>query len=458
MAIHIDGIIRIFRLDRRIRSRSQFYSGLILGKFITDIRRIPDLHDTAIEVLAIRALITGHDRRKGFLLLVFRINRRGSAICFILSLSIGSGKFHSPGDLRSRSRRQPFRNLENAGEISLCLVIGVVQLVCHRLEKGAYRFLFTKSIIADTIPIRDQCDPRAGLCTGDSHITAIHIRQIIGIMLVQDRSISAELIDLDISRISGHVNHAADASRNAADELSHMRYPGIFPGRPIHKHQVVRAAGPIHSACPDGIFPIQIHIQLSIALRHIARPYGRRISLISDGQDAIRTDSAQSIRMDSACIDADRTTRHVETSLCINMSQRLQIDYAVRFLFACSLYADGISLSIGCHYMKGTILGRHIVAHAFDPCYGFIESLFSTIDMYIQLMICQIHLDAYISIGITGSIDSTGVRHFPALRNLKSGILTENEVLAILLHTCIGIGRIIVILPKPFWGIQRRNK
>ena len=458
MAIHIDGIIRIFRLDRRIRSRSQFYSGLILGEFITDIRRIPDLHDTAIEVFAIRALITCHDRRKGFLLLVFWINRRGSAIRFILPLSIFSGKFHSPGDLGCRSRRQPFRNLENAGEISLCLVIGVVQLVCHRLEKGAYRFLFTKSIIADTIPIRDQCDPRAGLCAGDSHIAAIHLRQIIGIMLIQDRSISAELIELDISRIPSHVDHAADTSRNAADELSHMGIPGIFPGRSIRKHQAVRAAGPVHSACPDRIFPIQVHIQLSIALRHIARPYGRRISRISDGQDAIRTDSAQSIRMDSPCIDADRTTRHVETSLCINMSQCFQIDNGRSFRLSSSLHTDGIPLGIGCLYMKGTILGRHTITHAFDPCYGFIESLFSTVDMYIQLMICQVHLDVHISIGITGSIDSTGVRHFPALRNLKPGILTENEVPAILLDTCIGIGRIIFILSRAFWGIQRRNK
>ena len=458
MAIHIDGIIRIFRLDRRIRSRSQFDSRLILGEFITDIRRIPDLHDTAIEVLAIRALITCHDRRKGFLLLVFRINRRGSAIRFILSLSIGSGKFHSPGDLGSRSRRQPFRNLENAGEIALCLVIGIVQLVRHRLEKGADRFLFAKSIIGDAIPIRDQCDPRAGLCAGDSHIAAIHLRQVIGIMLVQDRSISAELIELDISRIPGHVDHAADASRNAADELSHMGIPGIFPGRSIRKHQAVRAAGPVHSTCPDGIFPIQVHIQLSIALRHIARPYGRRISRISDGQDAIRTDSAQSIRMNSPCIDADRTTRHVETSLCINMSQCFQIDSVRSFRLSSHLYTDGISLGIGCLYMKGTILGRHIVAHAFDPCYSFIETLFSTVDMYIQLMICQVHLDVQISIGITGSIDSTGVRHFPALRNLKLGILTENEVLAVLLHTCIGIGCIIFIRSKTFWSIQRCDK
>ena len=357
MPLHIDGIIRIFRLDRRIRSRSQFDSGLILGEFITDIRRIPDLHDTAIEVLAIRALITCHDRRKGFLLLVFRINRRGSAIRFILPLSIGSGKFHSPDDLGSRSRRQPFRNLENAGEISLCLVIGVVQLVCHRLEKRAYRFLFTKSIIADTIPIRDQCDPRAGLCAGDSHIAAIHVRQIIGIMLVQDRRISTELIDLDISRISGHVDHAADASRNAADELSHMRISCIFPGRSIRKHQAVRTASPIHSACPDGIFPIQVHIQLSIALRHITRPYGRRISCITDGQDAIRTDSAQSIRMDSPCIDTDGATRHIEARLRIDMSQRLQIDYASCFRLAFRLYTDSISSSIGCLYMKGPILG-----------------------------------------------------------------------------------------------------
>ena len=458
MTIHIDGIIRIFRLDRRIRSRSQFYSGLILGEFITDIRRIPDLHDTAIEVLAIRALITCHDRRKGFLLLVFWINRWGSAIRFILPLSIFSGKFHITGDLGSRSRRQPFRNLENAGEISLCLVIGVVQLVCHRLEKGADRFLFAKSIIADAIPIRDQCDPRAGLCTGDSHIAAGHLRQIIGIMLVQDRSISAELIDLDISRISGHVNHAADASRNTADELSHMRISCIFPGRSIHKHQVVRAAGPIHSACPDGIFPIQIHIQLSIALRHIARPYGRRISLISDGQDAIRTDSAQSIRMDSPCIDTDRTALHIESRLRIDMSQRLQMDCASCFRLACSLYADGIALSIGCLYMKGAILGRHIVNHAFDPCYGFIEPLFSTVDMHLQLMVCQVHIDICIFPVTTGSIDSTGVRHFPALRNLKLEILAENEVLAILLHTGIGIGRIIFILSKRFGGIQRCNE
>ena len=78
--------------------------------------------------------------------------------------------------------------------------------------------------------------------------------------------------------------------------------------------------------------------------------------------------------------------------------------------------------------------------------------------MYIQLMVCQIHLDVYISPGIAGSIDSTGVRDLSALRNLNLGILPENEVLAILLHTCIGIGRIIFILSSTFWGIQRRNK
>ena len=232
----------------------------------------------------------------------------------------------------------------------------------------------------------------------------------------------------------------------------------IFPGRSIRKHQAVRTAGPVHSACPDRIFPIQVHIQLSIALRHIARPYGRRISRISDGQDAIRTDSAQSIRMDSPCIDADSATRHVETSLCINMSQCFQIDNGRSFRLSSSLHTDGIPLGIGCLYMKGTILGRHTITHAFDPCYGFIESLFSTVDMYIQLMICQVHLDVHISIGITGSIDSTGVRHFPALRNLKPGILTDNEVLAILLDTCIGIGCIIFILSRTFWSIQRCNE
>ena len=92
-------------------------------------------------------------------------------------------------------------------------------------------------------------------------------------------------------------------------------------------------------------------------MRHITRPYGRRISCITDGQDAIRTDSAQSIRMDSPCIDTDGATRHIEARLRIDMSQRLQIDYAIRFLFAFRLYADSISSSIGCLYMKGAILG-----------------------------------------------------------------------------------------------------